>query len=668
MAAAPGARELTFDRGAEYPAISPDGKTIAFGILGRIAVVPSSGGTAQPLTDGAGWDSRPAWSPDGRFLAYSHASASGAELRMYDLSSGTTSSLYSTNFGVGQIAFNPAGGNIYFILDRNQLDAHLWQVPTAGGTPKQITFAESWHEWSFAPSPDGKRVIIDSGHFGGSNLYEAETGSAKARRLTDTPAHESSVNWPGAATVFYIETSNGIETIVARDLESGKARSLYSSPYDQKQLAVSRDGRWGVLCAGRKLYRIDLETGSPAPIPFQVALTLPPRRPADLVITNAKLFDGVSGDVKPDSTIEVRDGRIQSIHSGPPTSGGTLVFDAAGKFVMPGLIDNHYHYWSPFAGAELLRRGITSIRDPGVGISTSMNFKQANDAGLQPGPKIYSCGPLLDGPGTYHPMVTVELSSAAAAAPVIHSLKEQGADCIKVYFLLAPDVLAAAVKAAHENGLPVTGHIGVRTGWRDAMTAGIDGLTHIRLWRDLLPLELQPQGENENLDGAKYPLARMQADWTRIDPEGEGAGEIIKMMVEHKIGFDPTLTIQRIPDSAHQRFGLPQFIKAQDSYDRMSRFVARAFKAGVTVLAGTDDGNLLDEMEAYSSVGIPNVDVLRTATINGARWLHKESEFGTVEPGKRADLLVIDGDPLAAMKDIHKTAAVIQAGRVVFER
>jgi hypothetical protein len=224
------------------------------------------------------------------------------------------------------------------------------------------------------------------------------------------------------------------------------------------------------------------------------------------------------------------------------------------------------------------------------------------------------------------------------------------------------------IREAHQLKLPVTGHIGVRTGWGEALDANIDGLTHIRVWKDFLRPDQQPQGENETLDGARNTVARMQADWREIDPDLEKAGQLIERMRQHNIGFDPTLAIQRIQDPSRARLSLEQFANGQDSFKRMARFVARAQKAGISILAGTDNGNLFDELEAYAAAGIPNAEVLRTATINGAKWLGKSDEFGTIEPGQRADLLLIDGDPLANIKDIRKVSVVIQAGRVVFER
>ena len=664
-------RSVIVDHGAQDPAVSPDGAQLAVSILGKIWLLPTKGGDAQQLSDGFGWDTHPAWSPDGGFIAYAHQLPSGADLMVRNLTTGNSTAIYHSEAEIGQIAYHPKGGEVFFIVERSQYDAHLFKI-APGGEAKQLTHAENWHEWSFALSPDAKDVFLDSGHYGGSDLYRIQLDAMQMTRITRTPAHEHNVAWSrdGKSWAF-IQTDNGVDRVMVQPANGGAARAIYWSAYDQKQLALLPDGQAAVLCAARKLYRLNLASGDLAPIPFTARFVLPEQAKADLVITNARLLDPGTGRVMPSAFIVIRDGRISEVHASQEAVGlpATVpVLDAAGKTVMPGLMDNHYHYWSAFDGGALLVRGITEIRDPGVAISMSMNFKEAVALGLLEGPDIYTCGPLIDGLDGYHPYVDVELSRPEAAAPLVRALKAQGVDALKVYFMLDPDVLRAIIKEARVVGLPVTGHVGVRTGWREAMEAGISGFNHIRLWHDMLPVDRQPQGENESLDANKNMIARMQANWSDIDPDGQATGEIIKMMLAHHIGFDPTLSIQRIADSERKRYGIEQFAIVKDSYRRMSRFVARAEKMGVLLLAGTDNESLFDELEAYAAAGIPNMAILKAATVNGAQWLGKQNDFGTIEAGKRANLILVDGDPLKDVKELRRISAVIKNGRIVFRK
>src|SRR6185312_7179715 len=455
---------------------------------------------------------------------------------------------------------------IFFVVQAGQYDAHIQRIPTSGGEPKPVTQTENWHEWSFAVSPDATQIFTASGHYGGANLYRIPLKDLHAVRLTNARAAQAAEGWSSDNRLVYLETADGVETVYAMPVQGGPAKKIYSSPYRDSQLALDPDGKSAVLCAARKLERLDLETGKVVPIAFTARLQAPPKPLADLTITHARLLDGRSDSPQENATIEIRNGRIVAVHTGSAAAnpGGTVI-DAKNKTVLPGFIDNHYHYWDMFDGPRLLARGITSIRDPGSALSQSLNFKEAISLGLYPGPDIYTAGPLIDGYDGYHPMVDVEIDDPSKAAALVDSLKQQGVDLLKVYFLLRPEVLCAVIKEAHRQGIKVTGHIGVRTSWNQAIDCGIDGVNHIRVWADFLPLSEQPQGQDLSLDARIHTLARMQADWRSIDPNSPQVIALIHKMASHHVGFDPTLSIQRVNDEERKSFSLQEFTLAQDA-------------------------------------------------------------------------------------------------------
>jgi Imidazolonepropionase and related amidohydrolases len=265
-------------------------------------------------------------------------------------------------------------------------------------------------------------------------------------------------------------------------------------------------------------------------------------------------------------------------------------------------------------------------------------------------------------------MVDVEIDDPGKAAALVDSLKEQGVDLLKVYFLLRPEVLCAVIQEAHRQGLKVTGHIGVRTGWNQAIDCGIDGVNHIRLWADFLPLSEQPQGEDLSLDARIHTLARMQADWRSIDPNSPQVSALIQKMAGRHVGFDPTLSIQRVNDQERKSFSLQEFTLAQDAYQRMSQFVRNAQKDNVLLLAGTDDGSIFDEAESYEAAGVPRPEIIKALTVNGALWLDRSNDFGRIAPGEKADLVIVDGDPLKQIKDLRNVQLVVKDGTVVYEK
>ncbi len=655
-------RNAILDHGATDPQVSPDGSTIAVSILGKIWIVPSAGGDARQVSFGVTWDRYPAWSPDGTMLAYAQHLPSGSDIVVHNLAAGTSAVVFHSPNEIRELAFNSAGTEIFAVLQRHQLEAHIYRIPSSGGEAKAVTEAQGWHEWSFALAPDGHGIYLESGRYGGANLYKLNLDDRAATRLTRTTATDSSVNITrDGANLVFLETADATESIVMRPVAGSNVRRIFSSDYNDSQFSLAPDNTWGVLRAGRKLYRLDMASGKIAPIPFTARFVMPPIARGNVAITHARLPGSMDT-----LTIEVRDGRIAGVKHGDAKPDSALpVLDAGGKYVLSGLMDNHYHYWDAFDGGRLLSQGITAIRDPGAALSDSLNFKEAIALGLVPGPDIYACGPLIDGVGSYHPMVAVEVSTPEGARRLVRSLHDNGVDALKLYFMLDPDNLRAAIEEAHELHLRATGHIGVHTGWTQAMDAGIDGLNHIRVWRDVLPLSEQPQGENETLDPGRNRIARMQANWDEIDPDGDAAGKIIASMRDHKVGFDPTLSIQTIPNEMRTNLSLDDFEIAHGSYERMARFVGRAYKSGVTILAGTDNGSLFDELDSYAHAGIPPAGILAAVTINGARWLGKDNDFGSIDAGRRADLLLLTDDPMKDIKNVRHIAMVIKDGRVV---
>ncbi len=694
--AAPSAATLTVERGAQDPAVSPDGTTVAVGILGKIWLVPVSGGEARQLTTGTGWHSHPAWSKDARFLAYAYQRPTGTELIERSLATGTERTLFITKHSIGQIAYHPTRPELWFVEDRDQMTAHLWAVPRthqyvesymgsdeqkkhAGGDPRQLTFGAGQADWSFAISPDGRRVAVEhvAAPFPGArDLHVMNADGKDAERLTQSPlVDEFSVQWTSdGASLIYVSREEGVDQVTVRSLKGGATRVVFASPFDGKQLALHPDGETAVMVAGRQLFRLQLKSGSVTPIPLKARFTMPDAPRPDLVITNARLFDGTGRSVAEQANVEVKDGRVARVWSGPAVQrsspANVPTIDARGRFLMAGLMDNHYHYWHHwlFKGADLVATGVTSIRDPGAQIADSLNLRDAIEHGLLAGPRIYSLGPLIDG-YSMKPMVDVLLTKPEAAATLVRALHRQGVAGLKVYHFLAPDVLRAVVAEAKVVGLPVSGDIGFRTSWQEAIAAGIDGLNHgFNYPHGFLHDPWVPQWDKDpvELNAARY-MQRVSHE--RVDPRSAEVKAMLAEMARRHVVLDPTLTATLTKESDVQQGGLDRLNGTVQSNADRKALTLEAYQAGIMLLAGTDNmPSLQDEMEACEQAGLPNAAILQMATVNGAKWLHKEKEFGTVEAGKRADLLLVDGDPLKQMKDIRNVALVVKDGRIVFEQ
>ncbi|MBL8268601.1 MAG: amidohydrolase family protein [Steroidobacter sp.] len=329
-------------------------------------------------------------------------------------------------------------------------------------------------------------------------------------------------------------------------------------------------------------------------------------------------------------------------------------------------MDNHYHYWRQrlFRGADLLAMGVTSIREPGTPIADGLNLRQAIDEGVLAGPRIYTLGPIIDGVGM-NPMVDLRLNQPEAAAAVVASMHSLGVDGIKLYATLAPQVSVAVIAAAKKFQLPVTGHI-ARTTWKEAMAAGIDGLTHAaNYYHDFVPAPLRPKWGDEPV---KVSVATSSTPPLRIDPTSAEVRSMLGEMARRGVMLDPTLLAYVRDEAELRQGGFDGYLEAAQISADIKALTLEAHRAGVQLLVGTDDKSMHDELEMLERIGVPNAAILRAATANGARWLGKAAEFGTVQTGRRADLLLVDGDPLRQMKDIRNVELVVKDGRVVFAR
>jgi imidazolonepropionase-like amidohydrolase len=439
-------------------------------------------------------------------------------------------------------------------------------------------------------------------------------------------------------------------------------------------------------------------------------LACAPKDPARdiLALTNARVLDGNGGPVLDNVTVVIENGRITLVG---PTAAITLPADArhmdmTGLVVMPGLIDMHYHvttgamrYRRDAAGrldstydrrvAERLLRvalahGITTIRDPGASpLDVAIALREAVDSGQVLGPRILTAGPILSNPGRSPDQLREEIRVQADA----------GVDFIKLYSGIGPELLTLAIDEAHARRLQVVGHL-QRTSWTEAALAGIDFLTHGGNWHEAY-VDPARRSAYEKLGGTM----RARISWLEwLDLDGPAVDSMILVLREHRVSVDPTLVAYHTKfwwrDSIYQRdpdvaivpevlenwrvLGMPtrhwtadEFDRAQAAWPRMLALVARMQREGVHLTTGSDLASpwvipgvaLHQELALLVSAGIAPAEVLRMATRNGAEALGLLGETGTVESGKRADLVVLEADPLRDIRNTRRIRYVVLGGR-----
>lgn len=380
---------------------------------------------------------------------------------------------------------------------------------------------------------------------------------------------------------------------------------------------------------------------------------------------------------------------------------GAKVVNAQGKWLIPGLVDMHVHI-SPAGYPTLLvlylANGVTTVRDTGGNITSLRVLRQALQAGRQVGPRLFFAGMILDGNPAVAPGPAVILAdSERRAGSAVNFLADQGVDFIKVYNNISEPVLGTIIKTAHARRLTVTGHVPRSVTTTRAVELGMDGLEHIRITgRELLPLE-----EANKIDfltlGPRETLL-----WQRFDTDSIGMNKLIGIIAGHGTFLDPTLVVDEatfkmtaeersaepnnrmLPKALLSRMiesGLPDsWLPPNDlksvaaaGFPKRLKFVEMCYRAGVRLIAGTDGPGLgptlpgyglHSEMELFEKAGIPPIDALRSATITAAEALHAQQDFGAIEPGKFADMVIVDADPLLDISNTRRVYRVVKGGEV----
>jgi imidazolonepropionase-like amidohydrolase len=431
-----------------------------------------------------------------------------------------------------------------------------------------------------------------------------------------------------------------------------------------------------------------------------------------LVLQGATVIDGTDRAPQTDATVVVKNGWIVAVgpRSTIPVPRGARVVDLSGRYLLPGFIDTHGHvaigaweldsvrgkpvlrYAYDDADARELTRsqlafGITTVRNPAAPTREGIALRNRVRFGELVGPRIITSGAPLDSPSIYD--ATDQVTTEVEARAAVDRQAAAGVDFIKLYSGLDSTIIRAAIDEAHKLGLRAVGHLW-RTSWTEAARAGIDGIAHIIVNNaQLLPASKREEF-TKGIRGGQFMF-----DWFKYaDFDGPEIREMIDALVSHHITLDPTLVeFERtawFDDSTHypkgserymppvfaakwramnalRRWSAEDYASARHEFPRMQELARRLHQAGVQLTAGTDSPNpwmYHRELELLAAAGIPNADVIRIATRNGAVGLGRISEFGTVEVGKRAELVVLDADPIADIKNTRRIAWVFYDGKL----
>ena len=511
--------------------------------------------------------------------------------------------------------------------------------------------------------------------------YWAKSG--KPAPLPVLPHGAVTIEGRGKDTVTIAGKTKQFDRFTVTGLNWGRETLWLDSRGDLAAL-VSTDAEYDHFEAVREPYESALATFvSSAARDNMAALSalserLSPPKTGPIAITGATLIDGTGSQPIPDSVVVIDNGRIAA--AGPRAKikipANATRIDAAGRFIVPGLWDMHAHFEQVEWGPIYLAAGVTTVRDCGNEFDFITAVRDSLREGKGLGPRLLLAG-LIDGDGkaTLGHIFTNDPEQGRA---FVRKYKDAGFDQIKVYSSIKPDVLKAVTEEAHRLGLTVTGHVPSSLTAFEAVEAGMDQLEHM-----IGPVYLAafPAGTKANF--GVLPA---------INLASEDAQRAIRFFKDHGTVIDPTMAVYDLtfhPSStplaqiepgaakiapelapALANTGMPDAFaqKLRPGFDGSLQFVTALHRAGVPIVTGTDQTvpgySVYREMELFVHGGMSPMDALQASTIVPARAMKLDRESGTVEAGKRADLIIVDANPLESISNIRKVRTVFAAGRM----
>jgi len=427
--------------------------------------------------------------------------------------------------------------------------------------------------------------------------------------------------------------------------------------------------------------------------------------PPNVVISHVTVINPGNSSVAADRTVVIEGAKITSIapSAGFPIPEGARVLDAHGQYLIPGLWDMHVHSafgdWFP-GGREVIlplfvANGVTGVRDMGGDLPVLFEWRKQIAAGKLVGPRMVVSGPMLDGylPGNKLRFPSsVPITTPESAVDAVDSLKSEGVDFIKVQSVISRDAYLAAAAEAHKQNIPIVGHVPDKVRISETISAGQKSIEHLMGIFEGCSTE---EGKFTRGEG-NLKLLLSTSDQSRCEA-------IIRSLAQHQVWQCPTLAWQRggtfldqldwkhqpldkyVPapwrDVTWRRFNdemMPDLKRdplalRQEYFKRNLQMVGAMHHAGVPFLAGTDAApgiyimpgfSLHDELANFVEAGFTPMESLQTATSLPAKFLEQEKSFGSIEPGKIADLVLLTANPLRDIHNTRKISAVIANGRL----
>jgi imidazolonepropionase-like amidohydrolase len=388
----------------------------------------------------------------------------------------------------------------------------------------------------------------------------------------------------------------------------------------------------------------------------------PPEVSADrvLALVGARLVDGNGGEPLSKATIVIRGSRIDAV--GPAASvevpEDAELVDLSGMTIVPGFVDCHFHSINDLGPPQIfLANGVTTFRDPGH----PFRFYQAVRQTSKPMPRVFLCGAHLDAYPPIWPQQARIIGNKQETRQAVEDHVDRGATAIKIYFRVPLELIQTACQTAAQRGVPITAHLELVKA-SDAIEAGLNGVEHVTSFGTSLAsdevaarfvevVEAMPSKREE----WRYRLwAGLDLEKsTRLDP-------LLTQIVDNRVVLSPTLAV------FERRAGMQDATEIEIlGFQNMLDFIRRCHRRGALIVAGShtwvpgaEFGFAFQrELELLVECGLTPLQAITAGTRNGARFLQSENRLGTVERGKMADLVIVEGNPdedISRLRSVHR--------------
>ncbi|HTR36292.1 MAG TPA: amidohydrolase family protein [Bryobacteraceae bacterium] len=651
------------------PILSPDGRHMIFMAAGSLWEQAMDGGRAQKLFNDPAFQQDPAYSPNGRQLAYIADDHGKRELRVYDFATRQTRTLVTLPGASWPLfpSWSADGKSLVYQRTDQIADPYRFlRVDAQGGQPVELT--QTTGEWVGRPnlSAGGKTLyftarINDFSKFANVFRLALNQPGAQPEPVTnlDRHVHDGLVSPDGKWLAFRRNTEIWVARMEPRVLKDADFRQF--SVEGGRSFEFTADSSAVIYSEGRRVWRKPVGGGRAIEIPVRLMLT--PAVAPPLLISHVRLLDVTAGKFSEDESLLIEKGRIRWVgaESGHSIPANVVRLDGGGRFAIPGLADSHVHSaWANQQITEdsLIAYGVTSVRDTGSRLDLINALKDRGDITLLPVPRYFASGDIFEGMMPLWGDAFMEITSKEEAREYVRRWKDLGADFIKLYTSLPWYIKSAAAEEAHRIGMPTVGH----------------GLSIEEVTRSII------------------------LGFTSLEHDGPGADDRLKLQAASGVKWDPTRTVafgfggerEKIDDPATfdtkfrtlipedavkaARRGGSRPMTAADlaAWKKSLAPLLRASQMGVKLLDGTDalmtsiffGPSMHWELEYFADADIPPKDLLRMATLGNAETVGANADLGTLEAGKLGDVVILDSNPLEDIRNTMRIWRVVKGGEV----